>query len=222
MKYIVSWSGGKDCCLALYKAQKTYGKPTQLLTSVPADKNSVMAHGYREEIIKLQAEALDVEIDFMYFQAKQYREAYVDKLKDLKSKQAISHVVYGDLYLNEHRVWLQEVCDEVGLQALFPAWIRPEQVDDLFEEYLELGFKSILVNINKQFLGKEWLGKTIDKSLGEFAKGQFCPMAEAGEYHSLVVDGPLFNKALKICKHHTIEEDTCFKMAIEKVELISK
>lgn len=217
MKYIVSWSGGKDCCLAMYKAWKEYGKPSLLLTSVPMDSNSVMAHGYREEIVKLQAEALGLSVDFMYFKPKQYREAYVEKLKELKKKQAFTHVVYGDLYLNEHRVWLEEVCYEVGLVALFPAWIKPEHVYMLFKEYLELNFKAIIVNVNKQYLDKEWLGKTIDCTLGEYAKGKFCPMAESGEYHSLVVDGPMFKYRLKLDSYTELEEEDCFKLKIEKL-----
>lgn len=219
MKYIVSWSGGKDCSLALYKAQQLYGPPNLLLTSVPEKSNSVMAHGYREEVLKVQAQAMDIAIDFMYFSPNQYREAYLKKLRALKESHNITHVVYGDLYLNEHKIWIEAVCKEVALTALFPAWIKPAQSYDLFKEYLALGFKAIIVNVNKQFLDHSWLGKTINENFGNYAKGKFCPMAECGEYHSLVVDGPIFKKELQIEQYQEIEEDDCFKMNIEKIRI---
>ncbi len=217
MKYIVSWSGGKDCCLALHKAQQLYGSPTLLLTSVPEESNSVMAHGYREEVLRLQSEALDTPIEFMYFKPKQYREAYISILQSIKKSHGITHVVYGDLYLNEHKIWLEAVCKQVDLTPLFPAWIQPDESYELFKEYLALGFKAIIVNINKQYLDKRWLGKIIDSDLGDFAKGKFCPMAEHGEYHSLVIDGPLFKKALKIEEYTEVEDEECYKMNIEKI-----
>ena len=218
MKYIVSWSGGKDCSLAIYKAKEQYGFPTLLLTSVPKEKNSVMAHGYRESILNLQAKAMNLPIEYMYFEPKEYRETYIDKLNQLKQAHAITHVVYGDLYLSEHRVWIEEVCKEVDLIPLFPVWIKPEESFNLFDEYLQLGFKAIMVNVNKKYFQKEWLGKELNVELAAYAKDKFCPMAECGEYHSLVIDGPLFKKGLKIEQYQLVEEEDCYKMKIEKIK----
>ncbi len=217
MQYIVSWSGGKDCSLALYKAKQLYGNPVSLLTSVPAEHDQVMAHGYRENILRLQAKAMNLEIDFMYFEPGNYREAYISKLESFKKDQHITHVVYGDLYLNEHKIWIEAVCGEVGLTPLFPAWIQPGQSHELFNEYLELGFKAIMVNVKKQYFSKEWLGQPLDARLTEYCKDQFCPMAECGEYHSLVIDGPLFHHALTVEEYQVIEEKDCYKMKIEKI-----
>ena len=175
MKYIVSWSGGKDCSLAMYKAQQDYGKPVMLLTSIPANVDKTMAHGYRETILKKQAEAMALPIDFMYFEADAYRDAYVEKLKQVKQAHGITHVVYGDLYLEEHRVWIEEVCREVKLSPLFPAWIKPGDSMALYQEYLALGFRSVIVNVNKKFLGKEWLGRYLNEELATEASGNFVP-----------------------------------------------
>ncbi|MBI9063228.1 MAG: diphthine--ammonia ligase [Marinilabiliaceae bacterium] len=217
MKYIVSWSGGKDCSLAMYKAQQDYGKPVMLLTSIPANVDKTMAHGYRETILKKQAEAMALPIDFMYFEAGAYRDAYVEKLKQIKQEHGITHVVYGDLYLEEHRVWIEEVCREVKLSSLFPAWIKPGDSMELYQEYLVLGFRSVIVNVNKKFLGREWLGRYLNEELANEASGKFCPMAERGEYHSLVVDGPVFSKPLSITKYKVLEEEECFKMDIQEI-----
>lgn len=217
MKYIVSWSGGKDCSLAMHKAIQEHGRPVMLLTSVPVNTEKTMAHGYRETILKKQAAAMDLPIEFMYFEDGQYRDAYISKLEEIKKEHDISHVVYGDLYLEEHRIWIEEVCCEVDLKPLFPAWIKPEESMALYEEYLALGFKSVIVNVNKKFLGREWLGKTLNEDLANEAAGNFCPMAECGEYHSLVVDGPVFKQALTISRFNVKEEEKCFKMEIEEI-----
>ncbi|TAJ10750.1 diphthine--ammonia ligase [Marinilabiliaceae bacterium JC017] len=219
MKYIISWSGGKDCCLALHKAIKQYGNPVMLLSSVPVDEAQTLAHGYRESVLQLQAEAMDLPIEFMYFNGN-YRQAYVDTLTRLKEEKEIEAVVYGDLYLEEHHTWLTAVCDEVGLVPVFPYWIKPEEAAGVMAEFLSSGIRAVLVNVDKELIEKHWLGKDINDDFARLAAGRYCPMGENGEFHSLVVDGPLFHRSLRITNYELHEDDKRFGLTINEIELV--
>ena len=220
--YIVSWSGGKDCTLALHKAISEMGTPYTLLSSVPSDETKTLAHGYRQDILKVQAQALGLPIRFMFFEDGSYRQTYIDTLTELKQHAMIKSVVYGDIYLNEHRDWLMEVCCEVGLEAIFPLWCQPHEAKALFDEYIGLGFQSVIVHARKPFPGKEWLGKTIDKALGDYASDNFCPMGENGEFHSLVINGPCFNYPLQPVFGELLEDDKGYTLPVKQLHTSTK
>jgi diphthine-ammonia ligase len=195
--YIVSWSGGKDCLFAMHKTIEKWGKPLALLSSIPKNNNQTLAHGYRDAILNQQAKAMGLPIRFMFFDDGNYRPTYIETLTELKFELELTHVVFGDIYLNEHRDWLVDVCTEVGLEPVFPLWCTPADADDLYEQYINLGYKSLIVHARNPLPGKEWLGKTLDKAFGDVAKGKFCPMGENGEFHTLAIDGPCFTYGLR-------------------------
>lgn len=195
-KYIVSWSGGKDCMLALHKSFKEMGEPELLFSSVPANESNTLAHGYRENILKAQAKALELPIHFLFFEKTTYRQQFLKSIIKLRLEKGITKMVFGDLYLNEHKDWLEKVCSEAGIEAVFPYWIKPSKAISLAKKYIDLGFKSIIVHSRKPYPGQDWVGTTFNESFIEFAKNRFCPMGENGEFHSLVIDGPLFKTKL--------------------------
>ena len=164
---------------------------------------------------------MDIPIDFMFFNDGEYRETYVSKLRELMASHNITHVVYGDLYLMEHRTWLEDVCKEIGLTPLFPMWIEPSQAIDLYNEFIGLWFKAVIVSGNKPVIGKELIGSVLDNAFGEKANGSFCPMGENGEFHTLVIDGPLFSKPLSITKSNITEDEKAYTLNIEAIEILN-
>ncbi len=73
----------------------------------------------------------------------------------------------------------------------------------MLEEFVGLGFEAIVVSVKADLLGPEWLGRKIDESfisdlskLSEETGFDLC--GELGEYHTLVLDGPIFNKRIGI------------------------
>lgn len=221
-RYIVSWSGGKDCLLAMYMTMGKWGNPVTLLSSIPQNADETLAHGYRDNILAQQAEAMQLPIEFMFFEDGNYRPTYIKTLSRLKASQGITHVVFGDIYLNEHRDWLVDVCREVALEPVFPLWCQPHQASDLLRQYLDWGFQSIIVHARHPYPGKEWLGKTLTHEFGQFAEGRFCPMGENGEFHTLAIDGPCFKTPLQPVLgaiRSTEKGDTLTVLALEPVTI---
>jgi diphthine-ammonia ligase len=197
-RVIVSWSGGKDCCFALFKAMEAGLEPVSLFTSMPGNEGYTYGHGLGKEILIKQAEAIGIPIDIAMVETPDYRQFFLNALIKHKIENKVSGMVFGDLYLMEHRTWLDDVCKEACITPHFPLWMQPEDAYPALLEFISLGFESIVIKIRKDLLGREWLGRKIDLDFAKAAQGLICPMGENGEFHSFVVNGPLFIKPLQI------------------------
>lgn len=207
MKAFVSWSGGKDCMLAAHRFVNQNGNEiTCLLNMIDNDNKHSRSHGIKKELIKAQANCLSIDIVQKSTNFKSYETNFKEAIESLKTK-GVTAGVFGDIYLEAHRVWIERVCSDMNIKAVFPLW--GENTTELLNEFISLGYKTLIVAINKSKLSAKWLGRTIDFNfMNEILKLEnIDPCAENGEYHSFVYDGPLFNKALLINKESIIEDD---------------
>ena len=196
MKAFVSWSGGKETSLACYRAMQKSFEIRCLLNMVSEDGEYSRSHGIGADLLRAQAEAIGSPIVQRKTTWNTYEEEFKKAALDLK-KEGIEAGVFGDIDVQEHRDWVERVCNEVGINALLPLW-KGERVE-LLKEFIQTGFKTIIVATNSDFLGKEWLGREIN---GEFIEGlkaigdvDLC--GERGEYHTFVYDGPIFKKSVE-------------------------
>jgi len=132
-------------------------------------------------------------------------------------KQGVVCGVFGDIDLQEHRDWVERVCRETGIKAILPLWQRKRE--ELIKEFIDAGFKAVVCATNADYLGKEWLGRKVDKKFIEDLKdkGGVDLCGEKGEYHSFVFDGPVFKKAVRFTVGRKI-----FKKQHWFLELITK
>ena len=193
MKVFSSWSGGKECALATYKAISQGHKVLYLLNFISEDGQRSRSHGIKANVVALQAEAIGIPLIQVKTSWENYEENFKKAVGELKNK-GIEGGVFGDMDLEEHREWVERVCREVGIKAFLPLWgIKPEE---LIEELLKLKFKATIVATR---LDKTFLGKVLDKALvSQISKLGSHPCGENGEYHTFVTGGPIFKKALKI------------------------
>jgi diphthine-ammonia ligase len=194
--YAASWSGGKDSCLAYWKAMSQGLHVSHLLNFINTDSTRSMSHGLDSELLALQAQAMGVPILQQKVTWETYEAGFKDALEKLKLE-GIGGLVTGDIYLQEHKDWIDRVCGEVGVRALLPLW----GVDSaqLISDFIDAGFKAIIVSVKVKFLGKEWLGRQIDRKLvSELGQLGIDVCGEAGEFHTFVYDGPSFKKPVKI------------------------
>ncbi len=198
MKSFVSWSGGKDCMLALHRIQQQKEhQVTGLLNMCDVDGEHSRSHGIHKSLIKEQAKALQIPILQPMSTFNTYEEKFKESIEDMKHY-GVEAGVFGDIYLQPHRDWIERVCTEMKIQALFPIW--GENTNDLLQEFIQLGFKSKLVAVNAEKLDQSWLGKIVTpqflEDIGQLEGIDAC--AENGEYHSFVFNGPNFTDALKL------------------------
>lgn len=199
MKIISSWSGGKDSCLAYYKAVKQGHRVSCLLNFISEGTKRGCFHGIDSKLMQAQADAIEMPI----FQKevspdmKKYEEEFKSAVSDLKKKEKIEGMVFGDIYLLEHQNWVERVCGEIGIIPIEPLWaLKPK---DIAEEFINLGFKAAVVSakaglFDEDFVGREFDGNTVNI----LVEKNICPCGENGEFHTFVYDGPIFKKKIKI------------------------
>src|SRR5512136_381138 len=158
-KVAVSWSGGKDCCLACYKILNEAGNVDYLLNTVRSESERVAFHGTRAEMIATQAESLGIPLLQRRVGENDYRKVFLEALAQLSSD-GVKQVAFGDIDVVQNRAWCEDACSELGLEAIFPLWGREQR--GLLMEFLNLGFKAITVCVDAGFFEKNDLAKTLD------------------------------------------------------------
>lgn len=206
MKVVCSWSSGKDSCLACYKAMMEGFEVSYLLNTVSQEYDRVLFHGVKSELVRVQAQLIQIPI----IQAKIDKDNYEEKYRQAASKvkeEGIQGIVYGDIALQDSRDWNEGVCKKLGVQPIFPLW--GQKREDMLNDFINAGFKAIVTCVDTKALGKEWLGRWVDKKfMEELKKIQNVDMCgENGEYHTFVTGGPLFKKEIKIIKSNKVLRD---------------
>ena len=194
--FFCSWSGGKDCCFALYKAIKAGGIPKLLMTMCIEEGERTRMHGIHTDVINAQAKSMGIPLVTQNSSWENYRVNYVNKIKEFKHLN-LQTGVFGDIDFEIGREWEESICKELGLQALLPLWQRDRE--DLVQGFIVAGFKAYIVAVDSQKLDKAYLGRPLTCELiSEFKALGIDPSGEGGEYHSVVVDGPIFQQPINL------------------------
>lgn len=205
VKAFCCWSGGKDGCLSLHRALKKF-EIVHLVNMLSEDGKHSRTHGISSNLLKLQADSIGIPIIQRKTTWKNYEQEFKKVISEFK-KENVSYGIFGDIDLQEHRDWVERVCKETGINPVLPLW--KEEREKLISEFIQSGFKAIIVATNSKFLGKEWLSKEMNKKFAEDLKklGNIDLCGEAGEYHTFVFNGPIFKKPLKITKGKKVFRD---------------
>ena len=205
VSYVSSWSGGKDACLACFEVMCDGYAVSHLMNFVSEGDRRVRSHGTGAEMIRLQAEAVDIPL----LQRETTWDTYEKVLKDVVRSvipQGVKGIIFGDICLQEHVDWVERVCGELGVEVVEPLWGRePERI---LLDFIAAGFEAIVVSTKAELLGEEWIGHKVDKELLRHLKKNGIDICgEHGEYHTFVTNGPVFKKGIKIHKSRTIMRD---------------
>lgn len=208
-RVFASWSGGKDCCLALYRAIKSGMDVMYLANTVRDNGKRSCSHGISSAVIKAQAEALGIPIVQQLTHDDDYEEQFIKMVLKFR-EEGIEGGVFGDIDFNAHREWIENVCRKAGITPYLPLWC--EDQTRLMEEFIDAGFESVIVAAKAELFGMDVPGKKIDRNfLMDIKKlsetKEITPCGEAGEYHTLVIDGPIFKKRLEIKKTEKVQRD---------------
>lgn len=198
LSWFVSWSGGKDSCLAFWRAKRS-GLDVSVALTVH-EGGITAAHGLPLSAIRNQVESAGMELVAVEADWENYEVKFRSAVAALRDR-GVSGGVFGDIDLPEHRSWVERVCGEAGVRAELPLWGCPQEL--LLEEWVEQGFKAVVVGVNAAALDLSWLGRPLDaRAIDELiALGNtrtFSPSGDAGEYHTLVTGGPPFSSDLEI------------------------
>jgi diphthine-ammonia ligase len=187
-----SWSGGKDSALALYKAMADGHQPRALLTMMAEDRPRSRSHGLSETLLRRQSARMEIRHVFAGTSWADYEAVFRATVASLKAE-GIECGVFGDIDLAAYLEWVARVCANIGITYREPLWGMDRR--RVLEELHAAGFRAIIVSCDKARMGERFLGREIDPELIEELESIGVDAAgEQGEYHTFVLDGPLFRE----------------------------
>jgi len=207
-KAVYNWSGGKDSSFALWQVLKNKKFDIKyLLTSMSAEHRRISMHGVAEYLLDEQAENLGLPLRKIYSKEDSSLETYNSVIKEeleYAKSIGVSVSIFGDIFLEDLRDYREKQLEKVGMKGIFPIWKRDTL--ELVNEFLDSGFKAVIVSANARLLDKSFCGRIIDHDfINDLPKG-VDPCGENGEFHSFVFDGPIFSKPIDIEIGETIKK----------------
>ena len=165
------------------------------------------SHGLRPALIAAQADRLGLRAVTACCGWDTYDDAFREALRRL-ADDGVTHVVFGDLIYTEHREWAEQRCAEAGVVAVEPLWGTP--TDTLFDAFVASGARALLVTVREPWLDASWLGRPLGAEMKSlFAERGIDPCGERGEYHTAVVDSPMFSRPIAVTAGETVRRGEC-------------
>ena len=220
MSYLVSWSGGKDGCLACYEAIRQGYQVSHLVNFIAQEHNRVRFHGTDTRLIQLQSQAIGIPLLQKKTTWDRYEEEFKEAVRSLLPN-GIKGMVFGDIYLQEHLDWVERVCGDIGIEAIEPLWGRKTR--DIITDFIDSGFEAVIISAKSELIDRGWMGRQVDRDFVSYlSDNDIDPCGENGEYHTLVVNGPIFKSRIEIEQGEVIQRNSHWLLDISQYRLASK
>ncbi len=213
-KVAISWSGGKDCTLALHEVLRSAQYDVHSLhTTFNEDTKRVGLHGISELLIEAQAQSIGVVLDKIFIPTAEDHEAYESSMRNyyqsLRSS-GVHKVVFGDLFLEDLKTFREKMLLAFGLGGIFPLWKKSSRL--AAEKFIGLGFKAIICSADAKYFDEEVAGSTYDINFINSLPPEVDPCGENGEFHTFVTDGPIFKKPVVIHRGLPLAKEYHYKI----------
>jgi uncharacterized protein (TIGR00290 family) len=210
---LMSWSGGKDSCVALHELQRSGDYAVAgLITTVTRDYDRISMHGVRRDLLARQAEALGLPLHEVFISAgannTDYEAAMAEALGVARAS-GVETVAFGDLYLADIRAYRDRMMAENRMSAVYPVWGRDTL--GFVADFIQAGFKAVIVCVDLARLDASFAGRAIDAELLSALPPGVDPCGENGEFHTFVFDGPNFARPIDVSIGERVtREGFCF------------
>jgi uncharacterized protein (TIGR00290 family) len=221
-KAIFCWSGGKDSSYALHKvlSEKLFDVK-YLLTTMNENFKRISMHGVREALLEAQADAVGIPLLKAWVKegTNTEYEKQMERILLQAKTEGIDHVIFGDIFLEDLRVYRENNMAKVGMQCVFPIW----KIDTkwMVNDFISKGFKTITCCVNDGYLSEDWVGREIDESFIKYLPSNVDACGENGEFHTFCFDGPLFKNRIdfligeKVYKPLEVKMDSVYNSSVE-------
>ncbi len=204
MRIAVSWSGGKDCCLALHRLREAGHEVACLISMVSSEHQRSRTHGIPLPALQLQADALGLPL-IMMDSGVEYGVRLRKAIEQAAAEYGAEAVAFGTLYSERDRGWNEGVAMAAGVMPLFPVWIRQVHTSHLLHELISLGYEAVVCRASEEHFERTWAGRRLDwQFYREIHDTRSCPMGENGEYHTFVLNGPHFHRRLELTRTEVV------------------
>jgi len=205
----LSWSSGKDSAWTLHML-RTHGDVTVtgLLTTLNQAAGRVAMHAVREELLDAQAEAAGLPLVKISLPHPCSNEVYEEAMRGAIARAraaGITHMAFGDLFLEDVRRYRETMLAGTGIEPLFPLWGQP--TDSLAGRMVAAGLRAHLTCVDPKQLSPAFAGRTFDEWLLEDLPDGVDPCGERGEFHTFAYAGPMFNEPIPIIPGEIVSRD---------------
>lgn len=210
MKALIAWSSGKDSAFAVHEVRRSGSYDVVgALTTVTGEFDRVSIHGVRRELLLAQLAAAGLPpphiVEIPYPCPNEIYEAQMGAAVARAVQDGITHIIFGDLFLADVRAYREEKLKGTGITPVFPLWDRP--TPQLAQEMIAAGFETYLAAVDLKKLPASFAGRRFDASLLADLPEGVDPCGENGEFHTCVVNAPIFSRRLDVSFGERVERD---------------
>jgi uncharacterized protein (TIGR00290 family) len=210
MKILVSWSSGKDSAWMLHVLRSAQPEAVHgLLTTTNEAFDRVAMHGVRRDVLEAQADAAGLSLRIVPLPWPCSNEEYERRMRvavDQAVAEGVTHVAFGDLFLEDVRRYREERLAGTGLTPLFPLW-KTTTTAQLARQMVDGGLEAYLSTVDPRVLDASFAGRRFDASLLDALPSSVDPCGERGEFHTCVTAGPMFAHPLAVEVGETVARD---------------
>lgn len=201
-KCVFNWSGGKDSSIALRKVlQNPEYSVDCLLTTINGVHDRITMHGVRRELLLDQVKQIGIPLEILELpeqpDMEEYNRCLSEKMEKLK-REGYTHSLFGDIFLEDLKEYRERQMQRCGFESVFPIW--KEDTSVLIRDFIEDGFKAVIVSAKSEKLDQSFAGRLIDHEFLDDLPDGVDPCGENGEFHTFVYDGPVFSNPVPFKK----------------------
>jgi uncharacterized protein (TIGR00290 family) len=214
-RVLLSWSSGKDSAWALHLLRQAPDvEVLGLLVTFNETADRVAMHAVRRALVEAQASAAGVALWPVPLPRPCSNTIYEQRINAVIGRareEGITHLAYGDLFLEDIRDYRLRQLSGSGIEPLFPLWTTPVETPALARRMLDAGLRAVLTCIDPRQLPEAFAGRLFDRQLLTELPHGVDPCGERGEFHTFCFDGPMFEYELPVQIGETITRDGfCF------------
>jgi uncharacterized protein (TIGR00290 family) len=208
-KALIAWSSGKDSAWAFHEARRSGDfEVVGALTTVTGAFTRVSIHGARETLLDAQLASAGLQPRKVRIPYPCSNETYEREMGAAVAQAVaagITHMIFGDLFLEDVRAYRERMLTGTGIAPVFPIWGRPTAA--LAHEMLAAGLRAHLVCVDRNKLPEAFAGRVFDRALLTDLPDGVDPCGENGEFHTFVSAGPMLAKPLAVKVGDVVERD---------------
>jgi uncharacterized protein (TIGR00290 family) len=208
-KALLAWSSGKDSAWSLHVLRAQHEvEIVGLLTTINQAFDRVAMHAVRTELLRAQADAADLPlwpVPIPWPCSNAEYEAAMNGAMARAAAEGITHVAFGDLFLEDIRRYREERLAPTGLTPLFPLWGMP--TDALARRMVDGGLRARLTCVDPKSLDARFAGREFDAALLAELPPTVDPCGERGEFHTFAYDGPMFRRPVPVRGGEVVTRD---------------
>ncbi|HUL72665.1 MAG TPA: hypothetical protein VLT86_06160 [Vicinamibacterales bacterium] len=206
---LLSWSSGKDSAWALHVLRQDASvHVVALLTTFNEAVDRVAMHAVRRSVVEAQADAAGLPLWPVWIPSPCPNEVYEARMAAAMAgalRAGVTHVAFGDLFLEDVRRYREDRLAGSGVEPIFPVWGAGTAA--LAREMLDAGLEAVVTCVDPRQVPAALAGRRFDAALLSDLPASADPCGERGEFHTCCVAGPMFARPLPVTTGDTVTRD---------------